>query len=58
MPPRFTICRKTGAVTVNKPLTGEEICKLQKAILIEYTNQHPEIFREDGTTAKREEALP
>lgn len=57
MAPRFTICRKTGAVTVNKPLTGEEICKLQKAILIEYTNRHPEIFLEDGT-AKREEALP
>ncbi len=48
MAPRFTISRITGEVTCHKPVTGEEILRLQKAILIRQTELHPEILREES----------
>jgi hypothetical protein len=54
MAPRFTISRITGEVTCHKPVTGEEILRLQKAILIRQTELHPEILREEGCGRERE----
>ena len=53
MGPRFTISRITGEVTVHKETTGEELLRLQKAILIKQTELHPEVFKEDFVIPKR-----
>ena len=45
--PRFTISRITGEVTVHKEITGEELLKLQTAILVKQTELHPEVFKDD-----------
>ena len=47
MAPRFSIDRRTGQVTIHKPFTAEEIKKMQTAVIIKYTERHPEIFEED-----------
>lgn len=43
-PPRFTIDRKTGCVTWNKPFAKEEIKELQVAVVKSHAALHPEIF--------------
>lgn len=46
--PRFSIDRRTGQVTIHKPLTAQEIEKIQAAVIIKYTERHPEIFTDQA----------
>ena len=46
MAPRFSIDRRTGQVTIHKPLTSEEIQKIQAAVVTKHAQLHPEIFEE------------
>lgn len=48
IPPRFSIDRRTGQVTIHKPFTVEEIKKMQTAVIIKYTERHPEIFADQA----------
>ena len=48
IPPRFSIDRRTGQVTIHKPFTAAEIKKMQTAVIIKYTEQHPEIFADQA----------
>lgn len=48
MKPRFSINRRTGEVTLHKPFTAEEIKNMQVAVVIKYTELHPEIFEEEN----------
>lgn len=47
MAPRFTINRTTGEVTCHKPIAGEDLFRVQRAILIKQIELHPEVFNED-----------
>lgn len=44
IPPRFTIERKTGRIICHKPIEGEELIKLQTAILKKQVQLHPELL--------------
>lgn len=48
IPPRFSIDRRTGQVTIHKPFTDEEIKKMQTAVITKYTERHPEIFTDQA----------
>ena len=54
MPPRFTIDRKTGEVICHKPITGQDLFRIQRAILIKQVELHPEVFRTDEGQPKGE----
>lgn len=48
MAPRFTINRATGEVTCHKPIAGQDLFRVQRAILIKQIELHPEVFNEDA----------
>lgn len=52
MSPRFTINRATGEVTCHKPITGQDLFRVQRAILIKQIELHPEVFDEDAAKTK------
>lgn len=52
MAPRFTVNRITGEVTCHKPITGQDLFRVQRAILIKQIELHPEVFDEDAAKTK------